>query len=102
MNKGDSLAKMTVGWIEGHQVGNDPAAGILRQLMDRKFKRVRGCGLLHFCGACWPGGIWTGSSCITPKGENLYVGLLMAKKKAGATVVDYQRNSFTVWIPNLI
>lgn len=91
-------SKMTVGWIQGYQVGNDPAAEILRQLMDRKFKRVL---------RLWaPSLLWCmlaredldGIILYNSEGEDLYAGLLMAKE-AGAAVVDYQGNPFTVMNP---
>lgn len=98
LNKGDSLAKMTVGWIQGHQVGNDPAAGILRQLMDRKFKRVLRLWAPSLLWCMLARGDLDGIILYNSEGEDLYAGLLMAKE-AGAAVVDYQGNPFTVMNP---
>ena len=88
----NNLDKMTLGWIQGHDVQNDNQAMDLKYLLEEKCKRI-----LNF----WaPSLLW----CMLARGdidgivlynseiEDLYAGLLMAKE-AGAIIFNFEGNN---------
>lgn len=89
----EQLAKGTVGWIQGHQVQNEPAAVRLKQFIDVKFKRMirLWAPSLQWCMLA-KGGL-DGIVLYNSEGDDLYAGILMVQE-AGGIVVDFDGNEF--------
>ncbi|NDI35528.1 inositol monophosphatase family protein [Chengkuizengella sediminis] len=88
-----SIEKMTVGWIQGHVVQNNPEAMRLKQFLDLKFKRTLSLWAPSILWAMLARGDIDGIILYNSEGDDLYGGLLLAKE-AGAIIMDFEGNSF--------
>lgn len=87
----DSLRKMTVGWIQGHQVQKNETFTNIKQHLDMQFKRVLRLWAPSLLWCMLARGDLDGIVLFNSEGEDLYAGLLMAKE-AGADIFDYKGN----------
>lgn len=83
-----------IGWIQGHQVQNDPKAVVLRQHIDLNFKRMMRlwAPTLQWC--MLAKGDMDGIVLYNSEGDDLYAGILMVIE-AGGIVIDFNGNPFT-------
>jgi myo-inositol-1(or 4)-monophosphatase len=87
-----------IGWIQGHQVRNDPRAVQLRQHIDIRFKRMLRlwAPTLQWC--MLAKGDLDGIVLFNSEGDDLYSGVLMVME-AGGCVIDFDGNPFTGMTP---
>lgn len=85
--------KMTVGWIQGHQVQKEKRAMSLKLQLDAQFKRVLRLWAPSLLWCMLARGDLDGIVLYNSEGDDLYSGILMAKE-AGAIVVDFQGKEF--------
>lgn len=86
-------SKMTVGWIQGHQVQKDEIAMLLKQKLDMEFKRVLRLWAPTLLWCMLARGDIDGIVLYNSEGDDLYSGLLVAKE-AGAAIVDFNGANF--------
>lgn len=90
---GRDPGKMTIGWIQGHQVQKDPAAARMREHLDRHVKRVLRLWAPSLLWCMLARGDLDGIVLYDSEGEDLYAGLLLAQE-AGALTMDFRGHSF--------
>ncbi|CAG7617962.1 Fructose-1, 6-bisphosphatase/inositol-1-monophosphatase [Paenibacillus solanacearum] len=90
---GAGAAKITTGWIQGHQVQKDAKAMRLKHGLDAKCKRVLRLWAPALLWCMLARGDLDGIVLYNSEGDDLYAGILMAKE-AGAAVVDFEGNPF--------
>lgn len=88
------LRKMTVGWIQGHQVQKEPGAMALKQALDSNCKRVLRLWAPSLLWCMLARGDLDGIVLYNSEGDDLYAGILMARE-AGAAVIDFSGSAFT-------
>lgn len=90
----ENIRRSSVGWIQGHNVQNDPRAVSLRQYIDIHFRRMirLWAPTLQWC--MLAKGDLGGIILYNSEGDDLYSGILMVKE-AGGVVVDFEGNSFS-------
>jgi myo-inositol-1(or 4)-monophosphatase len=88
-----SLNKMTIGWIQGHGVQNDPQAMRLKHHLDGQFKRVLRLWAPSLLWCMVARGDLDGIVLYNSEGDDLYAGLLMVKE-AGGLIMDFNGNPF--------
>lgn len=93
VRKREELAKGTVGWIQGHQVQNEPAAVRLKHYIDVKFKRMIRLWAPSLQWCMLAKGDLDGIVLYNSEGDDLYAGILMVKE-AGGIVIDFDGNDF--------
>jgi myo-inositol-1(or 4)-monophosphatase len=89
-----NLSRGIIGWIQGHQVQNEPKAVQLRQHLDLRFKRMMRlwAPTLQWC--MLAKGDIDAIVLYNSEGDDLYSGILMVKE-AGGIVVDFDGKPFT-------
>ncbi|MNV56518.1 Inositol-1-monophosphatase [compost metagenome] len=92
-NPKKSNNKMTVGWIQGHQVQKDEKAMILKHKLDMEFKRVLRLWAPSLLWCMLARGDLDGIVLYNSEGDDLYSGILVAKE-AGAVIVDFNGADF--------
>jgi len=92
-NPKKSNNKMTVGWIQGHQVQKDENAMLLKHKLDMEFKRVIRLWAPTLLWCMLARGDLDGIVLYNSEGDDLYSGLLVAKE-AGAAIVDFNGGDF--------
>lgn len=85
--------KMTVGWIQGHQVQKNEKAMFLKNKLDLEFKRVLRLWAPSHLWCMLASGQLDGIVLYNSEGDDLYSGILVAKE-AGAVIVDYNGVEF--------
>lgn len=85
--------KMTVGWIQGHQVQKERSALKLKQYLDTQFKRVLRLWAPSLLWCALAKGDIDGIVLYNSEGDDLYAGILMVKE-AGGIVIDFEGNPF--------
>jgi len=93
VRKRENPAKGTVGWIQGHQVQNEPAAVRLKHYIDVKFKRMIRLWAPSLQWCMLAKGDLDGIVLYNSEGDDMYAGVLMVKE-AGGIVVDFDGNDF--------
>jgi myo-inositol-1(or 4)-monophosphatase len=93
VRKRENPAKGTVGWIQGHQVQNEPAAVRLKHYIDVKFKRMIRLWAPSLQWCMLAKGDLDGIVLYNSEGDDLYAGVLMVKE-AGGLVIDFDGNDF--------
>ncbi|OPA81286.1 inositol monophosphatase [Paenibacillus selenitireducens] len=91
--KQDTLRKMTVGWIQGHQVQKDPLAKHLKQHMDESFKRVLRLWAPTLLWAMLARGDLDGIILYNSEGDDLYSGIVLVQE-AGGVVMNFDGTPF--------
>ena len=89
----EELTKGTVGWIQGHQVQNEPAAVRLKHHIDVRFKRMIRLWAPSLQWCMLAKGDLDGIVLYNSEGEDMYAGILMVKE-AGGIVIDFDGNDF--------
>jgi myo-inositol-1(or 4)-monophosphatase len=90
---GGDERKMTVGWIQGHQVQKEARAMRLKHYLDGRFKRVLRLWAPSLLWCMLARGDLDGIVLYNSEGDDLYSGLLMAKE-AGAAIIDFEGYPF--------
>ncbi|MBO8172344.1 MAG: inositol monophosphatase [Bacillaceae bacterium] len=85
--------RMTVGWIQGHQVQKESRAMALKQELDLRFKRVLRLWAPSLLWCMMARGDLDGIVLYNSEGDDLYAGVLMVEE-AGGLVMDYRGNPF--------
>lgn len=93
MRKKRSFPKMTVGWIQGHQVQKEREAMALKQALDERFKRVLRLWAPSLLWCMVARGDVDGIVLYNSEGEDLYAGVMMVRE-AGGAVFDFDGRSF--------
>jgi myo-inositol-1(or 4)-monophosphatase len=93
IKKGSVLPRLTVGWIQGHQVQKDKRAMSLKHRLDGEFKRVVRLWAPSIQWCMLARGDLDGIVLYNSEGDDLYAGVLMAKE-AGAAVIDFAGQDF--------
>ncbi|TJY44563.1 inositol monophosphatase [Cohnella pontilimi] len=88
------LRRGIIGWIQGHQVQNDPKAVKLRQHLDLRFRRMMRlwAPTLQWC--MLAKGDIDGIVLYNSEGDDLYSGILMVRE-AGGIVVDFEGKPYS-------
>ncbi|MGD7044751.1 inositol monophosphatase family protein [Jeotgalibacillus proteolyticus] len=87
------LSRLTVAWIQGHQVQNEAKAVQLRHYIDVTCKRMLRLWAPTLQWAMLAKGDIDGIILYNSEGDDLYGGLLMVKE-AGGIVIDFDGNEF--------
>ncbi|CAH0118544.1 MULTISPECIES: inositol monophosphatase [unclassified Paenibacillus] len=87
------LRKMTVGWIQGHQVQKEAGALRLRTVLDASCKRVLRLWAPTMLWCMLARGDIDGIVLYNSEGDDLYAGVLLAKE-AGVAVMDFSGEPF--------
>nr|WP_284238508.1 inositol monophosphatase [Paenibacillus glycanilyticus] len=87
------IHKMTIGWIQGHQVQKDANAMSLKHKLDQECKRVLRLWAPSLLWCMLARGDLDGIVLFNSEGDDLYSGLLIAAE-AGADVIDYRGAKF--------
>jgi myo-inositol-1(or 4)-monophosphatase len=90
---GKDPKKMTLGWIQGHQVQKDPVAAKLRERLDQGVKRVLRLWAPSLLWCMLARGDLDGIVLYDSEGEDLYAGLLLAQE-AGVLTMDFDGRPF--------
>ncbi|MCZ8516767.1 inositol monophosphatase [Paenibacillus filicis] len=85
--------KLTIGWIQGHQVQRDARARALKSHLEQQCKRVLRLWAPTIQWSMLSRGDLDGIVLYNSEGDDLYAGVLLAKE-AGAAVVDFDGNPF--------
>ncbi|MDO3676893.1 inositol monophosphatase family protein [Paenibacillus ehimensis] len=88
-----AAGRMTLGWIQGHDVGKGGQATSLKHHLDAHSKRVLSLWAPTLLWSMLARGDLDGIVLYNSEGEDLYSGLLLAKE-AGAAVVDFDGRPF--------
>ncbi|MGN7476445.1 inositol monophosphatase family protein [Solibacillus silvestris] len=94
MEDTEKRKKLTVGWIQSHEVQNDQNAVKLRQHIDLNCKRMIRLWAPTIQWCMLAKGDLDGIILYNSPGEDLLPGVLMVKE-AGGIVIDYDGNDFT-------
>ncbi|MFH5184885.1 inositol monophosphatase family protein [Paenibacillus sp. TAB 01] len=86
--------KLTLGWIQGHQVQHDPRAGLLRRHIEANTKRLMRLWAPTLQWAMLARSTIDGVVLYNSEGDDLYSGLLLVKE-AGCVVVNFDGTPFT-------
>jgi myo-inositol-1(or 4)-monophosphatase len=93
IKSGGTLNKLTIGWIQGHQVQKDTQAMSIKHKLDEKCKRVLRLWAPSILWCMLARGDLQGIVLYNSEGDDLYAGILMAKE-AGAVVKDFLGGDF--------
>lgn len=94
MKDNEKSKKLSVGWIQGHEVQNDQKAVDLRQYIDLNCKRMIRLWAPTIQWCMLANGDLDGIILYNSPGEDLLPGILMVKE-AGGIVIDYEGNDAT-------
>ena len=94
MKDNEKSKKLSVGWIQGHEVQNDKKAVNLRQYIDLNCKRMIRLWAPTIQWCMLANGDLDGIILYNSPGEDLLPGILMVKE-AGGIVIDYEGNDAT-------
>jgi myo-inositol-1(or 4)-monophosphatase len=86
--------RLTVGWIQGHKVQNDPRALQLRGYIELNTKRMMRLWAPTMQWSMLARGQLDGIVLYNSEGDDLYSGLLLVQE-AGGLVLDFEGNPFT-------
>lgn len=89
----NEVGKMTLGWIQGHQVQKADPAMKLKHHLDYVCKRVLRLWAPSLLWCMLARGDLDGIVLYDSEGDDLYAGILMAKE-AGAVLMDFDGNPF--------
>jgi myo-inositol-1(or 4)-monophosphatase len=85
--------RMTIGWIQGHQVQKEKQAMDLKHKLNSEFKRVLSLWAPSLMWCMLARGDLDGIVLYNSEGDDLYSGILVAKE-AGITVMHFDGNTF--------
>lgn len=98
VKKGSAPRRMTVAWVQGHQVQKEPTAMRLKHALDAEFKRALRLWAPSIQWCMLARGDLDGIVLYNSEGDDLYSGILMAKE-AGAVVMNFEGEDFVGMSP---